>query len=116
MQSLGADEAVNYREQDIAELFKDPSKHFDAIVDLVGGQLSERCPLFHSSSTHQSTFAPQAGCVYHSRYLWGHCMSCYWGVVHCPLSPSRHSPLPPANYEQIDEQHMTERTGGRSCW
>lgn len=37
LQSLGADEVVNYREQDFAEIYKDPSKHFDAIVDLIGG-------------------------------------------------------------------------------
>lgn len=30
---------VNYREQDFAEVYKDPSKHFDIIVDLIGGQL-----------------------------------------------------------------------------
>jgi NADPH:quinone reductase-like Zn-dependent oxidoreductase len=37
VKSLGVFEAVNYKNQDIAEVFKDPSKHFDAIVDLVGG-------------------------------------------------------------------------------
>ena len=38
LQSIGADEVVNYREQDFAELYKDPSKHFDLIVDLIGGE------------------------------------------------------------------------------
>lgn len=38
VKSIGADEVVNYREQDFAELYKDPSKHFDLIVDLIGGE------------------------------------------------------------------------------
>jgi NADPH:quinone reductase-like Zn-dependent oxidoreductase len=38
VKSLGADEIVNYREQDFSEVYKDPSKHFDVIVDLVGGE------------------------------------------------------------------------------
>ena len=42
MQSLGADEVINYREQDFAEIYKDPSKHFDAVVDLIGGTPSQR--------------------------------------------------------------------------
>ena len=41
LQSIGADEVVNYREQDFAEVYKDPSKHFDLIVDLIGGESSE---------------------------------------------------------------------------
>lgn len=39
-QGLGADEVVNYREQDFAALYADPSVHFDAVVDLIGGLLS----------------------------------------------------------------------------
>ena len=39
LQSLGADEVVNYREQDFAEVYQDPSKHFDAVIDCLGGKL-----------------------------------------------------------------------------
>lgn len=38
LQSLGADEVVNYRSDDFSELYKDPAKHFDVVVDLIGGK------------------------------------------------------------------------------
>ena len=41
MQSIGADEVVNYREQDFSQVYKDPSKHFDAIIDLIGGMTTD---------------------------------------------------------------------------
>ena len=37
LQELGADETVNYREQDFAEVYKD--KPFDFIFDSVGGMV-----------------------------------------------------------------------------
>ena len=40
MQSLGADEVVNYRTDDFAELYKEPAKHLDAIIDVVGGKFN----------------------------------------------------------------------------
>ena len=59
MQSLGADEAVNYREQDIADVFKDPSQHFDVIVDLVGGHAHIPRYLYYCILYPYSTFLSQ---------------------------------------------------------
>ena len=58
MQSLGADEVVNYREQDFAEVYKDPSKHFDAVIDCLGGK-----PCFKLLSYHILLAALQQSCV-----------------------------------------------------
>ena len=49
LQEIGADETVNYREQDFAEVYKD--KPFDYIFDSVGGNsklCSKVCMLHHS--------------------------------------------------------------------
>ena len=54
LQSLGVFEAVNYKNQDIAELYKDPSTHFDVVVDLVGGQHFNATPP-HIRSQHTQT-------------------------------------------------------------
>lgn len=59
LQKLGADEVLNYREQDFAEVYKDPSKHFDAIVDLIGGEAS-------GSRARTSNVALRFACVCNS--------------------------------------------------
>lgn len=62
MQSLGVFEAVNYKNQDIAEVFKDPSKHFDVVVDLVGGQhLGSSLPL--ALKNHMETCLHSTDCM-----------------------------------------------------
>ena len=69
MQSLGADEAVNYREQDITEVFKDPSQHFDVVVDLVGGQAQITSLYCHKSyitlSSLTKATSPSPPSLYH---------------------------------------------------
>ena len=40
MQSVGADEVVDYTKEDFSEKYKD--KPFDAIVDLIGGDVELR--------------------------------------------------------------------------
>lgn len=44
LQELGADETVNYREQDFADVYRD--KPFDFIFDSVGGKLIPLCIVF----------------------------------------------------------------------
>ena len=59
LQSLGADEVVNYREQDFAEVYKDPSKHFDAVIDCLGGE-----PCFTLLSYHVFYASAPISCGY----------------------------------------------------
>ena len=71
MQSLGADEAVNYRKDDIAEVFKDSSKHFDVVVDLVGGpHLKALLPPSHSRFTRIHLSIPLIACKYCKCRVW----------------------------------------------
>ena len=52
LQEIGADETVNYREQDFAEVYKD--KPFDYIFDSVGGEHKETLTVCmpHRTSGH----------------------------------------------------------------
>ena len=62
MQDIGADETIDYRSQDFAEVYKD--KPFDYIFDSVGGMPAT--PEFHiqhydSASMPAVAFSSQAG-------------------------------------------------------
>lgn len=53
LQELGADEVVNYREEDFSEKYKD--KPFDIVVDCIGGMHTPASPCY-------STMSPPACC------------------------------------------------------